>query len=225
MIPPFAKAVDPIFMRVLALLDRIERGEATSAAEERAVIRSLLDQAEAALGQTKEWELAKYALVYWIDEVLIESRWDGQTYWEQTPLEVELWGTQLANEQFYYRAKDAAALSKKDAIEIFYVCVVLGFRGLYRDPQAAESHGFPPTLAAWAKQASLAVLKAPRPTIQGGGHPGDGAPPLEGQARLISACMFATLLAACLVALGWWWMNRAPASEMSAADWQMTANS
>jgi type VI secretion system protein ImpK len=210
MTPPFAKAVDPIFMRVLGLLDRIEQHQPASAQDERVVLRGLLDQAEAALGQTKDWELAKHALVYWIDEVLIETPWDGQSYWEQNPFEVELFGIREAWSQFYYKAREAASLSKKDAIEVFYVCVVLGFRGLYRegDPAAAEAHGLPPSLEEWAKQASLAVLKSPRPSLQGGGHPGDGAPPLEGQQRLIAACMLTALLAACLAAVGFWLVNR-----------------
>ncbi len=69
MTPNFAQAVDPIFLYVLALLDRISRDTKPKPQEERARIRALIDEAEARLGSGTEWELAKYALVSWIDEM------------------------------------------------------------------------------------------------------------------------------------------------------------
>ena len=75
MTPEFARAVDPVFLYVINLLERVGSDEAVSAPEERVRIRAELDRAEALLGQSRDWELAKYALVTWIDEVLIEAPW------------------------------------------------------------------------------------------------------------------------------------------------------
>lgn len=206
MTPQFAKAVDPVFERVLQVLEQIGRNENPPPEEVRVRLKNLLDQAAGVAGQTEDWELARYALVYWIDEVLIEAPWDGQRYWVQNPLEVELWGTQLANEQFYHKARDAGALPKRDALEVFYVCVVLNFRGLYRDPRQAEAMGFPPTLEAWAKQTALAIRKGPRPPMDAAGQPGPGAAPLEGQSLLLTACLTATFVGALLAAAATCWI-------------------
>ena len=201
MTPQFAKAVDPIFLHVFGLLEKIANNESPSAEDERLRIRGWLDQAEGILGHSQDWQLAKYAIVSWIDEVLIETDWPGRDWWNENVLEVELFNTRLANEQFYTRSKEASALPKRDALEVFYVCVVLGFRGLYRDPVVAaalaEPRGLPKNLEAWAKQTSLAIrLAQGRPPLAEGGVPGPGAPPLDGQSLLVWSGLAGAVLAA-----------------------------
>ena len=57
MSPEFAKQVDPVFLYVLQLLERIGRGENPAPREEQTRVRRCLDAAEAALGQTDQWML------------------------------------------------------------------------------------------------------------------------------------------------------------------------
>ena len=201
MSPKFAQAVDPIFLHVLNLLDRIGRGEPLDMRAERVSIRGWFDQAEAILGQNTEWELAKYALAAWIDEVLIETAWEGSAWWNENLLEKEFFNSMLANERFYINAKEAASMPRKDALEVYYVCVVLGFRGLYRDPvvaeMLAEQRELPPDLNMWAKQTAMGIrLAANRPPITEASIPGDGAPPLESQALMMSSLVMGVVLAA-----------------------------
>ncbi len=184
MTPKFAQAVDPILLHVLELLERIARDEKPVAQEERLRIRALIDQAGAVVGAGNEWDLARYALVAWIDEVLVETPWDGRDWWSNNVLEVELFNTRECFEQFYVRAQEASTLTRRDALEVYYVCVVLGFRGLYRDPQEAgffiQSHGLPAELETWAKQASLAIrLGQGRPGLPVPRRQIAGAPPLK----------------------------------------------
>lgn len=200
MTPEFAEAVDPAFLHMLELLERISRGERPDPQEERLHVKGWLDRAERKLGQKIDWELAKYSLVSWIDEMLIEAPWEGRRWWTENSLEVELFGTGLANEQFYLKAKEAAALPRRDALEVFYVCVVLGFRGLYRDPLGAatlaEPRGLPPDLEGWAKQTSISIrLGQGRPALVESGTPGNGAPPLAGSTSLATAVMLGVVLA------------------------------
>ena len=93
MTPPFAKAVDPIFEHVLVLLDRIDAGEGGSidAEREKDRILRLFDEAQAKLGESNEWQLAKYGLVCWIDEVLIAAEWPGSTWWNEYSLESSMY--------------------------------------------------------------------------------------------------------------------------------------
>jgi len=201
MTPRFAQAVDPIFLHVLGLLDRIGRDERPAPQEERLRIVALLDQGEAIVGAGAEWELAKYAMVSWIDEMLVDTPWDGRDWWSNNVLEVELFATRLCNEQFYVRAQEASTLARRDGLEVYYVCVVLGFRGLYRDPQMASlfsaAHGLPPDLDTWAKQASLAIrLGQGRPPLSPPRREVAGAPPLRAKPLVAWSWLAAVLLLA-----------------------------
>lgn len=201
MTPKFAQAVDPVLLHVLGLLERIGRDDRPSPQEERLQIMSLLDQAEAIVGVGQEWELAKYGLISWIDEVLLETPWDGREYWGNNVLEAEIFNTRLCHEQFYARAQQASTLPRRDALEVYYVCVVLGFRGLYRDPDLAamltQSNGLPENLDSWARQTALAIrLGQGRPALAGPRSEVQGAPPLRSQPLVLWSWLTATLLAA-----------------------------
>ena len=170
MTPEFAKAVDPVFLHVLGLLERIGPRRASIARTRSGCASAAwLDQAEGRLGaRSRLADLAKYALVSWIDEVLIEAPWEGRELVEGTTRwSRECFNTQDRSEQFYLKAKEASGLPQKDALEVFYVCVVLGFRGLYRDPVAAaalaEPLQLPPDLETWARQTSMAIQLRPGP--------------------------------------------------------------
>ncbi|MGQ9575793.1 MAG: DotU family type IV/VI secretion system protein [Thermoguttaceae bacterium] len=212
MTPEFAKGIDPIFLYVFGLVDRVERGEQPAPEEERVRIRGLVDQAEAIWGHTPDAELAKYAVVSWIDEMLIiEVPWQGSEWWKNNALEWEYFKTQDRSEQFYLKAREASGLRKKDALEAFYICVVMGFRGLYRDPNRAaaltEALQLPADLETWARQTSMAIqLRLGRPPISEVSVPIEGAPPLNGPFSLIWASvagLVLSVLTGLLCALFW----------------------
>lgn len=161
MTPQFAKAVDPVFLGVLGLVERLEKGEQPNPEEERAAIRKALDDVEmAGISQTREWELSRYALVAWIDEVLIDSGGHIADRFREKPLEFELYESSKREVEFFLKAKEARELSGRDALEVFYLCVVLGFRGLYRKPSSAEEAsplGLPPDLETWSRHTTQAI--------------------------------------------------------------------
>ncbi len=204
MSPEFSAAVDPIFTEVLAVIDEIEAGRTPSPEDVNTRVRGLIDQAENRLGQRPDWELAKYALAAWVDDVLIEAPWDGRRWWEQNRLEFQLFRTAEAFTNFYLQSKKATELPRKDALEVFYVCVVLGFRGLYGDPEAtahAEDFGLPRSLDEWARRTSMSIqLGQGRPPLIEQGRPGAGAPPLEGKYLLIGSALFCVLMLAIALA-------------------------
>jgi type VI secretion system protein ImpK len=186
MTPKFAQAIDPVMLHVLGLLDRIARDERPSPADERLRIRALIDQAEALLGASEQWRLGKYALASWADEMLVDAPWDGRDWWSNNVLEMELFSTRECYDRFYILAKEASTLPTRDALEVFYICVVLGFRGLYRDPEFSRSTiqalGLAPDVEAWARQAAMSVrLGQGRPQITGKKRDLAGAPPLRGK--------------------------------------------
>jgi type VI secretion system protein ImpK len=210
MTPNFAAAVDPIFQFVLELQDRIERGEVSSPSHERERLRLRFQEAEQKLQQhEKEWQLAKYALVSWIDDVLIEETpWEGRNYWENNALEFEMFNTKERATQYYVKAKEAAALTRTDASEVCYVCAALGFRGFYRDssdpeiPMLADHLDLPPDFESWAKKTAGAIRWGyGRPPIdQVRRSVGDNAP-LEGKFMLLGTVVLGAVLAAVLIGL------------------------
>ena len=206
--PSFSKTVDPVFLHVLELLERIAANEAPDPVEERNRIRARLDRAELSFGQAQDWQLAKYGIVAWIDEMLIEAVWDGADWWKEQPLEFEIFRTATAYSRFYEMAEEASQLVRKDALEVFYICVVLGFRGMYKDPtaavDAAETMKFdlPQTMEGWAKRSGSTIQVAQDvPRIDERPMPGEGAPWRDGKFLSIGSWMTALVLAVILVTI------------------------
>jgi type VI secretion system protein ImpK len=85
---------------------------------------------------------ARYALCAFIDEQVMRSDWSGRAEWMARPLQLELYRENTAGENFFVRLR--ALLRSGDrpvAVEVYYLCLVLGFQGAYRDggePQAVE---------------------------------------------------------------------------------------
>jgi type VI secretion system protein ImpK len=199
MTPQFAQAVDPIFLAMLDLLDQIGQNQPVSPQNERYRLVAAVDYAEAALGGGLEWELAKYALVSWIDEMLVETPWSGRDWWSNNVLEVHYFNTRLCNERFYTKAQEASGQPRRDALEVFYNCVILGFRGLYRDANLADSltaaNGLPPDLLSWTKQTAMAIrLGQGRPPLPRPRREIQGVPPLGRRAAVVWSCSIAILL-------------------------------
>jgi type VI secretion system protein ImpK len=207
MTPKFAQAIDPVMLHVLGLLERIGRDERPSPADERLRIRGLIDQAEALLGANDQWKLGKYALAAWTDEMLVDAPWDGRDWWSNNVLEMELFSSRECYDRFYILAKEASSLPTRDALEVFYICVVLGFRGLYRDPEFSASTiqalGLPPDVEAWARQAAMSVrLGQGRPQLTGKKRDLVGAPPLRGRYFALWSGL-ALAMAATVLAVMW----------------------
>lgn len=208
MTPRFAKAVDPVFSLVLDLLDRIDRGQKISAQDEKVRITQALQNAGAHLSESEEWvRYAKYALIAWIDsELSIVREWDGRDWWLQNSLEIDYHGQGLANHDFFARAREAATLANRDALEVYYVCVVLGFRGFYESANTEDrmriidSLQLPPDLKSWTRRQAQAIrLQQDRPTITDTSRQADVAPPLDGKQTLLgTAVMLAIIAAVCL---------------------------
>lgn len=200
MSPEFSAAVDPIFLYVLDLIRRISCSENREGEEEMERIRNKFRDAEAQLGETQEWELAKYALSTWIDDILIEAPWVGRNWWENNSLEFGYFKTRDRATEFFVQAKRAQGMAQRNALEVFYVCVVLGFRGHYALPESrflAEQLGLPGDVESWAQRTSRSIqLGQGRPRMVDAPRVGAGAPPLTGKFALVSAWVTTAVLAA-----------------------------
>ena len=201
MTPKFAQAIDPVFLHVFDLLDRIAANERISPEQERLKLHGRLDVMEGAIEVKADAELARYAITCWIDETLcLDVEWRNREWWQSNTLEWERFNTMDRHERFYLRAREASGLRQKDALEVFYVCVVLGFRGLYRDParaaDLAQQYQLPPELDTWIQQTGeLIRLGQGQPPISREMAPIEGAAPLDGALSLLWAALAALVLA------------------------------
>lgn len=131
----FAQIVGPVFQHVIDLQQQLRHDEHPPLADTRHRLLSLLGEAEqkAAVSreQAHDFALARYALVYWIDEVLINSSWSYSGAWRDQILEWDFYQERLGGEQFYDKAREAESLTSTDPLEVFYLCVALGFQGKY----------------------------------------------------------------------------------------------
>lgn len=77
---------------------------------------------------------AKYALAAYIDEAVLSSDWPGRSEWMGRPLQLELFGDHLAGEGFFERLihlRQGGEVNA-DLLELFYICLQLGFEGVYK---------------------------------------------------------------------------------------------
>lgn len=75
---------------------------------------------------------ARYAVVCWLDELFVlDTPWSE--HWNEHKLEVALYASNDRAWRFWSQAKLAASRGLVDALEVFYLCAMLGFRGDMRD--------------------------------------------------------------------------------------------
>jgi type VI secretion system protein ImpK len=82
---------------------------------------------------------ALYAIVALIDETVLSVGGACRDYWFGRPLQLDYFGDNIAGQEFFNRLNKflAQAEKKKDVLEVYYLCLSLGFEGKYKiaDPQ------------------------------------------------------------------------------------------
>lgn len=78
-------------------------------------------------------QVSKFALAAFVDETVLTNNFPLRDEWEKNALQLEYFGEQLAGNKFF--EKLGAMLKQidatKDAVEIYYLCMLLGFKGRY----------------------------------------------------------------------------------------------
>lgn len=76
---------------------------------------------------------AKYAFCATIDEAVLSAPSAIRDEWERQPLQLTLFGDQLAGEHFFDKLEEArqGGHNRLPALEVFHLCLLLGFKGKY----------------------------------------------------------------------------------------------
>ncbi|MSU76677.1 MAG: hypothetical protein EXS16_01145 [Gemmataceae bacterium] len=70
----------------------------------------------------------RYALACWLDDIFIlDSIWNEQ--WNAFKMEYTLYKLNKRNTEFWEQAMRSQTRPTRDALEVYYLCVMLGFRG------------------------------------------------------------------------------------------------
>ena len=219
MTPDFVKAIDPIVELMIDVKEQIEKNNFPAPELIRNRFIQRIDASEKMVDKRpQEWELASYALVAWIDEMLASQLpWNGASYWNQNKLQVKYFRNMLARERFFLKAKEAENLPKKDALEVYFMCVILGFKGVYDGAPGLESPrdvGIPDEMADWIRRTrdwiKLSPMKVNEPRQVGIEH---DAGPMNGKYQLLG--MFMTFVVTSLLAglVVFIWAHKKPSAE------------
>jgi type VI secretion system protein ImpK len=186
-----ANLVHPIVDYGLSLRTRLEAGAPLNLSDEQTALKTLLLTERQAqrwpeyagsdgptLGaEARSFLGIRYALACWLDELFIRySPWADA--WSQHTLEEALYGTTDGSRQFWRQASAAQARASADSLEVFYLCVMLGFRGEF-----AEA---PEKLRGWISEtkAQLATGQATSRQPPSDMEPATHVPPLKGRQKL-----------------------------------------
>ena len=82
---------------------------------------------------------ALYAIVAFMDEQILRSQWSGRQQWMSQPLQLTYFNENTAGEGFFIRMQALEQRpSQAHVLEIYYLCLALGFRGKYALQSAGD---------------------------------------------------------------------------------------
>ncbi len=91
-------------------------------------------------------KLAVYAFIAFLDESVLNSHQPLFAAWARQPLQEEIFGDSIAGENFFVHLQDLLSRQDSEALadvlEVFQLCMLLGFRGRYGVGEPGAMQGF-----------------------------------------------------------------------------------
>ena len=122
---------------VFDLILRVKAGIVTPSNDLRPKIAAMLTDFEKRADRYrfnhKIIQVSKFALASFVDETVLTNNFPLRDEWEKYPLQLEYFGEQLAGNKFFDKLLSMLKQieSTGDAVEIYYYCMLLGFKGRY----------------------------------------------------------------------------------------------
>lgn len=123
----------PIFDLVL----RVKAGIVKPSPELRPKVEAMFDdfdrRAERYRFNHKIVSVSKFGLAAFVDEAVLTADFPLKHEWEKNPLQLKFFGEQLAGNKFFDKLESMLPQIEvtQDAVEIYYYCMLLGFKGRY----------------------------------------------------------------------------------------------
>lgn len=122
---------------ILDLILRVKSGIVAPSDELRRKVESMFDdfdrRAERYRFNHKIVNVSKFALAAFVDETVLTANFPLRHEWEKNPLQLKYFGEQLAGNKFFEKLESMLGQIEvtQDAVEIYYYCMLLGFKGRY----------------------------------------------------------------------------------------------
>lgn len=122
---------------VFDLILRLKAGIVTPSNDLRPKIAGMLDEfekrAERYKFSHKIIQVSKFGLASFVDETVLTNNFPLKIEWEKNPLQLEYFGEQLAGNKFFDKLESMLGQIEAtvDAVEVYYFCMLLGFKGRY----------------------------------------------------------------------------------------------
>lgn len=145
-----AQVCEPMLSLIISLQNPDRFGDVPALyAQLQAHYTALYHEAAAAGIDEHKTQLAAFALVAFADETIAESAWIDRTQWPF--LQYDYFNTRRAGEQFFEQLQQIQGKkydytiwkdpAKADLLEVYYLCLLLGFRGAWAfDPPPRVQH-------------------------------------------------------------------------------------
>jgi type VI secretion system protein ImpK len=77
---------------------------------------------------------SKYALIALMDETVLSVPGACRDYWMSRPMQLDYFGDNIAGQEFFNKMQNLLVQpeTKKDVLEVYYLCLALGFEGKYK---------------------------------------------------------------------------------------------
>ncbi len=199
-----AEFVYPILDYLLQSKERLDRGEAPSLDEEQLTLGRLLtrelrkehhsgSETQEKVSSRQSEEL-RYAMVCVIDEFFISHTSWGES-WNERKFESRHYGTNDRAWRFWRGARQSLADGDVEMVEVYLVCVMVGFRGQMADDR--------PGLQDWVGKAQrlIETRRARFWVDPPSREPRTFVPPLRGRRSMESASLGLGILALATVSL------------------------
>ena len=123
---------------VIELVLRLRAGVEVPTPDLRARVHALLQETEQRATTLrypeKQIKDVKFALAAFVDETVLNTNSPLREEWEKFPLQLEYFEEHLAGVKFFERLEGLIKEIKTqaDVVEIYYLCMLLGFKGKYK---------------------------------------------------------------------------------------------
>jgi type VI secretion system protein ImpK len=102
----------------------------------------------------RQVKAVKFALAAFVDETILSTNHPLREEWEKFPLQLEYFGEQLAGVKFFDRLDEMLKQveAEADVVEVYYLCLLLGFKGKYKVYMEDQLQGIIESTAAQLKK-------------------------------------------------------------------------
>ena len=107
-----------------------------AAKERNAVYEGEIDEHRQLIYSENAISLAGFAVIAFVDELVVSSDWEGRKEWVKNPMQREIYRSMTAGSQFFENIEaigDIFSTESRDLYEVYYYCLALGFQGVYYD--------------------------------------------------------------------------------------------